>query len=273
MEQIKEIKKVLIGWQEFNGASLLVGGNANLITPDLQATVNAAILAIQNRPNYVNPVDIVSDPEPELEEYIQQFWLQLDTLPYSHQGFVVKLVDIGNVCTVQPVVECIQSKERTKEIAPNDFLAMARICLSKPSTMGILGNYDANKKSYSFSSPNPNLQILTPHADQGFFGFAVGVSNSFVQVVKCNGRYFLRDGNHRAYGFLANNVRKIPVLYREFHTIGEMGLPAGLFPIETLIGNKPPLLSDFLDDTVSTTAEFLRPTKVVIIQGLEILTT
>jgi hypothetical protein len=62
------------------------------------------------------------------------------------------------------------------------------------------------------------------------------------------------------------------VIGLQFNSINEMGLPQGLFPAETLIGDKPPRLLDYFDDEVSGVAEFTRPTKVVILQGLEILT-
>ena len=34
MEQIKEVKKVLFGWDDFNGPLLLAGGNEGLVTQE-----------------------------------------------------------------------------------------------------------------------------------------------------------------------------------------------------------------------------------------------
>ena len=56
----------------------------------------------------------------------------------------------------------------------------------------------------------------------------------------------------------------------EFNSISEMGLPQGLFPIETLLSNRPPMLTDYFDESISGIGLFQRPTKILVIQGLEI---
>jgi len=155
----------------------------------------------------------------------------------------------------------------------NDMLEIANISIPKTNQTPLVSSFDIIKNAYCFSSPNPNLKILAPiQTQEGMFGFAVGIANSLVQVVKVNNRYFIRDGTHRAYGFLSNGINLVPVLYREFNSINDMGLPQGLFPAEILIGNKPPRLIDYFDDSVSGIAEFIRPTKVVVVHGLETTT-
>jgi len=169
------------------------------------------------------------------------------------------------------LVECISSVDRTKGIEATDYVKLAEISLPRFNPTNILVSFDPSKNAWVFSSPNPNLRILSPfNNNAGVFGFVAGITSSFIQVVKCNDRYFTRDGHHRAYGFLSNNISKVPVLYKEFNSISEMGLPQGLFPIETLLSNRPPMLTDYFDESISGIGLFQRPTKILVIQGLEI---
>lgn len=271
MEQTKETKRVLLGWPSFDGAVLLSGNNPASVTDEHRAKTQAAIAALNARPAFPMQTNIISDTGADLTEYLTEFWQQNPNL--VQEGWTVKIADLRGVCTIQPQVEIINSKERTNIQSKTDMVEIAKTSIPKINPTPLAGSFDQIKNAFVFSSPNPNLKILAPvNTAEGIFGFAVGVANSFVQVVKVNDRYFMRDGHHRAYGFLSNEINLVPVLYREFNSINDMGLPQGLFPAETLIGNKPPRLLDYFDDTVSGIAEFTRPTKVVVVQGLEIAT-
>lgn len=271
MEQTKETKRVLIGWPGFDGAVLLSGNNPSLVSDEHRAKNQSAIEALQARESFPIQENIITDTGADLIEYLNEFWQQNPNL--IQEGWTVKIADLRGVCTIQPQVEITNSKERTNIQVKTDMVEIAKISIPKAIPMPLAGSFDQIKNSFVFSSPNPNLKILTPvNSAEGIFGFAVGIANSFVQVVKINDRYFMRDGHHRAYGFLSNEIYFVPVLYREFNSINDMGLPQGLFPAETLIGNKPPRLLDYFDDSVSGIAEFTRPTKVVIVQGLEVST-
>lgn len=271
METTKEKKKVLTGWSIPNIVVLLAGNNQAAITAEHTYQIQAAVASVQARAPYVNPIDVIMDSVVELTEYYEQFWLQPELEQFKQEGWTTKLADLRKVCTVQAIVECENSKQRTANIDPNDFLAIANISLPKVNTNNSLVTFDSIKNAWVFSSPNPNLRIIGNFSANGnLFGFAAGISNSFIQIAKCQGRYFLRDGTHRAFGFLSNSINIVPVLYKEYNSIFEMGLPQGLFPSETLLGDRPPMLTDYFEPIVSGEAYFPVSTKVLIIQGLEL---
>lgn len=269
MEQTKETKRVLVGWPGFDGSILLAGNNPAMVNEEHRTKCTSAIEALTARAAFPVQENIISDTGADLTDYLIEFWQQNPNL--VQEGWTVKIADLRGVCTIQPQVEIINSKERTNIQTKDNLVEIAKISIPKTSPTQLAGSFDQTKNAFVFSSPNPNLKILAPvNTVDGIFGFVVGVANSFVQVVKVNGRYFMRDGHHRAYGFLSNEINLVPVLYREFNSINDMGLPQGLFPPETLIGNNPPRLLDYFEDSVSGIAEFTRPTKVVVVQGLEI---
>ncbi len=102
------------------------------------------------------------------------------------------------------------------------------------------------------------------------FGFAVALMPSFVQVARVQNRLVLRDGYHRAVGFLSRSISRVPVLLRDYAEFEDLGLPPGLFPPAVYLGERPPRLVDFLDDEVSAEASLPAFQRMVVIHGLEL---
>jgi hypothetical protein len=135
--------------------------------------------------------------------------------------------------------------------------------------------FDPFKQAWVFSSPNPNLRITGQAGGQmqlgmAAFGFAVGITASFMQVARYKGCYLLRDGYHRAFGFLRSGIRRVPAFIRDFSSIEEMRLPQGLLNSDIFLGDHPALLSDYDSDNVSSDVLLPATRKVVIVQGMEL---
>jgi len=79
----------------------------------------------------------------------------------------------------------------------------------------------------------------------------------FFEVAEYRGRWFLRDGYHRAYTLLRANVFHLPAVIIYARTLAELG-PIGqwFFAEEVLFGPTPPRIIDFLDDQL--TIEYTR---------------
>lgn len=272
MNSNTETKKVLIGWNEINPAQLLTGNNQMLVTQDHLNIVQQAVTVKNTRQPFINPTDVISEPGPELTQYINQFWQQPNMQAFTQEGWTIKIADLRKVCTIQPSVEMIKSVERVQNVAADNLVSLATVTLPLQAPTNLPAAFDPVKNAWLFSSPNPNLRVAGNFANSGLFGFAVALANSFVQVAKCQNRYFMRDGHHRAFGLLSRNIFNVPVIYREYNSFNEMMIPPGLFPIEILLSERPPMLMDYLDDTVSSTGEFPLSTKVIVIQALEVNT-
>jgi hypothetical protein len=112
----------------------------------------------------------------------------------------------------------------------------------------------------SFSGPANGLPGL---------GFQYGLPASFMQVAEYNGRFFLRDGYHRAFGFLAHGQRRVPVFWRRLSTLEQMGMPKGMLPHDAVFGERPPTLLDYQDDKVSGSCTRPSQVKLLVIHALE----
>jgi hypothetical protein len=135
--------------------------------------------------------------------------------------------------------------------------------------------FDAAKNAWILSSPNPNLRVIgnfSAAVGVGYtgFGFAVALQQSYLQVAGLNGRYFLRDGYHRAYGLLAAGIKRVPALVKDFGTFEEVGMPQGLLPQSAYLGNKPPVLADYLNEIVSIETSVPITQKMIVVQALEL---
>ena len=100
-------------------------------------------------------------------------------------------------------------------------------------------------------------------------GFIVRVMPSFMQVVEFQGRYFLRDGYHRAFGLLGRGITQVPVFTRTMTAIEEVA-PQGMLPQAAYLGERPPLLPDYYANPVAQAARLPAFQRMIVIQGIEL---
>ena len=165
--------------------------------------------------------------------------------------------------------------ERVHEIEGTDLLKLAEVTLPLPNQQQLLTSFDTAKQAWVFASPNPNLRVIgnfnAPVAPgMNGFGFAVGIMTSLLNVAGLHGRYFLRDGYHRAYGLLASGIRYVPALVANYSAIEAVGLPPqGMLPQDAYLGDRPALLTDYLNDEVAADTTVQSNRKVIVLQALE----
>src|ERR1019366_1556643 len=111
-------------------------------------------------------------------------------------------------------------------------------------------------KAWIIAGADPNLKIIGQFAgpvQPGLmgFGFAVALMPSFIQVAEVESHFVLRDGYHRAVSFLMQGISHVPVFFRKYPPHADLGLGPGLLPPTVYLGDRPPMLPDYLDSTVS----------------------
>jgi hypothetical protein len=159
-------------------------------------------------------------------------------------------------------------------VDPDDLASIAEVTLPQPSKAALPAQWDENRKTWIMTAANPNLQITGRFGGElqpGVVGFGVivAISPSFLQVARHHGRFVLRDGYHRAYGLLARGITRAPAFVRDFG-VGELGTAPGLFGTDVYLGERPPRLSDFLDNQVAADVDVPVVQKMIVVQGLEL---
>lgn len=109
----------------------------------------------------------------------------------------------------------------------------------------------------AFQSANPNMQ-LRPAAAGTPGPFELHGGSPFFEVAEYRGRWFLRDGYHRAEYLLRSGVTQVPAVVIRARTLAELGpIAPWFFSEQILFGPHPPYVSDFLD--AQLTQQYTRP--------------
>ena len=77
------------------------------------------------------------------------------------------------------------------------------------------------------------------------------------------------DGNHRCYEFLRRSIPLVPVLFSEVDSVDHIPRNQAYLPPRAYLEDRPPLMTDFLDDTYSVAATGPSIQRVVIIQAFD----
>lgn len=270
--------RALLGWMQREEAhKIQAGGRADVHDPEHEERATRARVAVASRTVGIDQTNVIREAPDELQEHIASLQQAPAAAQYFQQGWRVCLADLRNVCALQPSIFTDHAVERTRGVTPDDFRSIAAISLPLPQAAALPLLFDQAHQSWVLSSANPNLRIVGNWHGQvqpGLmgFGFSVSVLPSFIQVARFSNRYVLRDGNHRAYGFLLAGITIVPVLTRDFGQFEDLGLPPGLLPAAAYLGDRPPALADFLNEDVS--ADVLLPAvqKTIVVAGLELTT-
>lgn len=275
--RIVRTARVLIGWMPAEQAERAQHGNRQDVAVSEEAVnrARAAREAVAARNAGVNQEAVIAAAPAELDGHINALRQHPASAGYFAEGWQVALADLRRVCAVQPNVFIDHAVDRVRDVDPADIRSLAAVSLPLPTPNELPFQFDESRNVWLFSAPNPNLRIMghfgcqVPPGVPGF-GFVVGVGPSFLQVACFQGRLFLRDGYHRAVGFLQRGIGIVPVFTREFGNLESLGLPAGMLPQGAYFSDRPPCLPDYLDDAVSVQVQLPAFQKMVVIQGLEV---
>jgi len=282
--KVKRPARVLLGWLDAaEAASWFVGHEADVYPTaeqiGLATQARTAVAARAVSPNHAVQAEVVTAPPPALTSYLRKLEQTSEFASMVSEGFSVAIADLSKLCALQPYVYTDRFTDRIatteSEILAGDLMALAALTLPIP-TIGKppAAKFDEELQAWILPSSNPNLRVIGPFNAElepsGFaFGFIVGVTTSFLQVSAFNGRYFLRDGYHRAYGLLARGIKHVPVMLRDCATPEEFCPPPGMLPPEVCLGERPPMLTDYLDDHVAALIEMPASQKVIAIKASE----
>jgi hypothetical protein len=281
----KRKARALVGWlTEDEGALWLAGRDPQAAAdPAIRQRCAHAHGTVAGRPPIGAPAGILSP----LPRALTAHAAALAGHPWGAQILADSgqpmIVDLRQVRAMQPTVHIEDARKRVEGIDPQDLVALAGITIPVPPAR--LDDpqviFDHAKQAYILASPNPNLKVFAnltmrapvlPGVDIPVVGFGVAQLPSLMSIAGIGGRYFLRDGYHRAIGLLAAGITHVPALVRDFNQVQEVrGIPPlGMLSPDVFLGDRPPFLPDYLDDAVA--ADTLAPivTKMIVIQALEV---
>jgi hypothetical protein len=89
--------------------------------------------------------------------------------------------------------------------------------------------------------------------------FRIGAAVPFVQIVKCEDRYILKNGYHRIFALRKAGFRSTPCILIQGRNRAGIGIPQGFFSEDLLFSANPPTFSSFFSDAISPIVKFRSP--------------
>lgn len=277
--RVERPARALLGWMPTNEALLMLTGRRHDVTPsdEQKQLVERLQAAVARRPIGVDQTDLEQLPPDELSTYIAELEKDPAAAGLIASGAKVALVDLSRVSAAQPLVHVDHAEERVSGVTASDVLSVARISLPITKPAQLPATFDQAQKAWVLTSANPNLRLTgvgqSPTPNGPMFGFTVALLTSFVRVAFYQKRYILVDGYHRAHGFLRLGINVVPAFISEVTSFEALGLPlVGMLPQDTYLGDRPPVLADYLSDEVAAEVAVPVTQKTIVIAGLELQT-
>jgi hypothetical protein len=272
--------RALVPWLPLQ-AALTVASSTRLIDADTATSQwNTMQAAVSKRPRRVPTNAIVSDIPNALSDHIAQLVNSADFAPFAAEGWAPKLVNLREVIAAQPFVlrgdeprlatltgdDPVDVARHTLPIAGDTHLEVGVDNPGRPTFIKITSS-DPNLRVMGFANAQPDGQ---PTAQ--IVGAVVGAPPSYMQVGNLDGRPILRDGYHRAVEFLERDIEIVPALVRDIDDIEQL-FPAWqrphLLPDQAWLGDRPPLLGDYLDDRYSAIVDIATSGKAIVVTIVE----
>jgi hypothetical protein len=270
--------QVLLAWMTPEEANSLLGiGQTHepraAAQPEWLEEARAAVAA---RPPGINQQGAIRAAPAAVEKYGRQLLHQPHMRAFKEEGWLVKMVDLSRICAVQPMVFIHRAEHHCAAIDNPDPMVLARLTLPMDPPGGrITGNLATGVMTVQSEAQQLGVMRMFPEpTEAGAIRIVTELSifGSYLQIAEVAGRLVLRDGYHRAYGLLLRRIRWVPVLFRRFGDAADLSLPPGHLSPTTYLGERPPLLGDYMDDSVATGLLLPPPPgKVVVVQAFDLL--
>ena len=131
-----------------------------------------------------------------------------------------------------------------------DWGGLSEIAFASPNPVVCDVSHNSEKKTVTLQSSNPNVQLRV--TQDPAMPVAVYAGSPYFEVAQYAGRWFLRDGYHRAYNLLRAGIFRLPAVIVRARTLEELGAVQPRFFSEAiLLSEHPPMVTDFLNESLT----------------------
>jgi hypothetical protein len=180
---------------------------------------------------------------------------QREDLQEEYRGLDWRLgvVDLRNLLAFQRRLVFDPKVKHPPLPAKDDWPALISLAIgSKRATKHrLLRHNNTVSTEISLHSSNPDLQLrIRQQAEDGdTLPLSLYGGSPFFEVAELRGRWFLRDGYHRAYRLLQAGLHHIPAVVIHARTMEELGATdPWFFGEDQLFSVRPPQVMDFLQE-------------------------
>ncbi|WP_263382088.1 hypothetical protein [Granulicella arctica] len=166
------------------------------------------------------------------------------------------VVDIRSLLAFQRRI--FFSSKRVLDAVPkhDDESALVQFSFADPRPVTYDLKREKDNTRYLLQTDDPNVHFR-PSSNK-LSPLVVHGGSPFFEVAQYRERWFLRDGYHRAFALMQAGVYILPAVIVRARTLEELGATQPwFFPEAILLSQSPPLVADFLDN--SLVLEYDRP--------------
>lgn len=274
--------RILLAWLSDTEAVAQILGRTPMPQDDLssiRAKIARARAAVLARPTFMAGDPVIDADRAVLDQIASRPELRA-AIPDA--PWTVEWVDLTRVLSVQKLICTDALESRINAVVKGDPAAITDFCLPAVQPAPPLGAFtDMDGTGVTVSSLNPNLRVVGSHVQETLVTttkdappqkmqavtFFVNMGTSYLQVAHYRGRYFLRDGYHRAAGLLRAGVTRVPAVLIQAPSFQYVVPAPGLFDHEVAFSDRPPRLADFWDASVAADGAQPAVRKVVRIRA------
>lgn len=223
---------------------------------------------IRSAISIVNTISNRREVKPEIKELDQKYNDRLTKLrdePIFKEYLVgttshrFALVELEKLHCFQKILNLEYIDTLTKKIPSPEYIdETIKLCLptqDERQKIEILTVFNQNTNTISMITENLDFRIIgnvqgeDPVTGRKFSGFGFGFGLPLMSVVEYKGMFLLKNGYHRAYALLKKGHKFLPCLLLSTDSYQFTGAQlAGFFPIDLIMSDKSPILSDFKTD-------------------------
>jgi hypothetical protein len=251
---------------------------AGFDSTELAARIRRATARLAERDRYAGASALLEQETRDIQPLLAMA-TQREDLRLEYQGldWTLGVVDLRLLLAFQRRLIFSPSQQASTMPAKGDWPGLISLAVgSQRSTEHVLvhNSSDADRLDIGLHSSNPDLQLrFAPKTSGcGALPLALYGGSPFFEVAEFRGRWFLRDGYHRAYHLLQAGVDRIPAVVIYARSIEEVGATASwFFDEEQLFSDRPPQVMDFFDSDMILRYERTALRKVIRIRVEESL--
>jgi hypothetical protein len=224
---------------------------------ELTAHIGQASAKLAKRAQYTSASALLERETRDIQALLAMATQREDLcLEYRGLDWTLGVVDLRLLLAFQRRLIFNPSQQTLGMPVQNDWPGLISLAVGSPrSTEHVLihNNSDTDRLDISLQSSNPDLQLrFTPKASGfGVVPLSLYGGTPFFEVAELRGRWFLRDGYHRAYHLLQAGVDRVPAVVIHARSIEELGATAPwFFGEEQIFSDRPPRIVDFLDSSM-----------------------
>jgi len=225
--------------------------------PFEHARLRQAAHLVALRPPYEQSEAVLAPATAKLSEMFAVHAERADLLAeMSGLSWSLGIVDLRSLIAFQRRLSFHPKIPQVPVPAAQDWAALLSLSFATARSIECEATHDPSNRTLVLRSSNTTLHFRVTNDPCSPLSMHTG--GPFFEVACFRGRWFLRDGYHRAYALLNAEVFEIPAVIVHATTIEELGATQPwFFPEEVLFSRTPPRVVDFL--TRDLVFEYDRP--------------